>query len=354
MYYIWYLSVHELDLGILKNMQNNYSFLDLAQEVLEKAEIPLTPREIWNQAVAIGLDIKLASEGKTPWATLASNLYTATKDPDKETVFIRLDLKPARFTLKVQPKWPPLAEHKTEVDTPEQPVAEASQEIDDNFTTEEPQKALKLKERDLHPLFAYYAYHNPAFNRGRRVFTKTIFHEKSKKRQQLNEWVHPDIVGFYMPAEDWDQTLLAFNDQANVRAMLLYSFELKLHLNKSNYREAFFQTVSNSSWANEGYLVTADFEKDDDLTDELSRLSASFGIGLILLNTEAIGQSKVVFPARRRDILDWELMNKLCLQNPDFRQFIENTTKDYQVKRYTPTVYDDVIQDPDKYLQNFL
>ena len=37
----------------------------------------------------------------------------------------------------------------------------------------------------------------------------------------------------------------------------LWSFEAKLLINRSNVRECFFQAVSNSSWANFGYLVAA-------------------------------------------------------------------------------------------------
>jgi hypothetical protein len=34
---------------------------------------------------------------------------------------------------------------------------------------------------------------------------------------------------------------------------------MKKELNFSNLRESYFQAVSNSSWANEGYLVTAEY-----------------------------------------------------------------------------------------------
>ena len=45
-----------------------------------------------------------------------------------------------------------------------------------------------------------------------------------------------------------------------------------------NYRESFFQAVSNSSWANEGYLVAAEIIQDDELLSELECLSIAFGI----------------------------------------------------------------------------
>ena len=56
-------------------------------------------------------------------------------------------------------------------------------------------------ERDLHPLLTYFVYANPTFSRGRSIFTKTIFHEASK-RQGYNEWLHPDLVGVYLPGNN--------------------------------------------------------------------------------------------------------------------------------------------------------
>lgn len=43
-----------------------------------------------------------------------------------------------------------------------------------------------------------------------------------------------------------------------------------------------FQAVSNSSWANEGYLVVLQ-EIDSEVLSELRRLNQSFGIGVIKL-----------------------------------------------------------------------
>ena len=63
-------------------------------------------------------------------------------------------------------------------------------------------------------------------------------------------------------------------------------WSLKKRLSFSNLREAFFQAVSNSSWANEGYLVAADISTDEDFQAELHRLSASFGIAIIQLDIE--------------------------------------------------------------------
>jgi len=111
---------------------------------------------------------------------------------------------------------------------------------------------------------AYFAYTNTDFNKGKAIYTKTIYHEKSTKNG-LSEWVHPDMVGFYIPIDDWNSRLLELSNIPGSNSITLYSFELKKKIDKSNYRAFFFQAVSNSSWANEGYLATAQLKQDDDL-----------------------------------------------------------------------------------------
>jgi uncharacterized protein len=85
-------------------------------------------------------------------------------------------------------------------------------------------------------------------------------------------------------------------------------------------KKTFFQAVSNSSWANYGYLVA--FEISDSLTEEMERLSQSFGIGIIELKVNPY-ESKILFPAKYRD-LDFKTIDKLCKINKDFEKFIEH------------------------------
>jgi len=75
-------------------------------------------------------------------------------------------------------------------------------------------------------LLSYYAYSNADFNKGKEIYTKTILHEKSK-RSGYNEWVHPDMVGFYIPIEDWNERLLELNNISDSNSIKIYSFELK-------------------------------------------------------------------------------------------------------------------------------
>src|SRR5205814_1926534 len=133
----------------------------------------------------------------------------------------------------------------------------------------------------------------------------------------------------------------------------LFSFEMKKSLGKANYRESYFQTVSNSSWAHEGYVVAVDISDDEDFRAELQRLSISFGMGIIQLDLEDLDASRVLYPARPREVLDWETINKLCEQNTDFKKFLQNVKFDFESKVH-PSEYDEVIQDIAQYIKDKL
>jgi hypothetical protein len=191
---------------------SKYTFLDFAQEILKSAPKPMTFQEIWEFGKTSGLDSKLAITGKTPWQTLGARLFVDIRD-NPETRFIKVGRNPARFFL--------LSRH-SEI-TP-----------DDLQNSTIPIKATETKkgsgfdfhERKLHPVLAYFAYANTSFNRGKQVYTKTIYHEKSK-HNSLSGWVHPDMVGFYSPIDDWNSKLLDFNKATDKTAIRLFSFELK-------------------------------------------------------------------------------------------------------------------------------
>ncbi len=312
------------------------SYLDLAYEVLKAADKPLTYQEVWERAKATGLTAKLKTTGKTPWQSLGAQLYVEVRDnPDSK--FIKAGKRPARFFLRSR-----------EGEVSSDLVAKIEQEDEKKQPA-----APRYRERDLHPLFAYFAYANPSFNRGRSIYTKTIYHEKSRKRG-YNEWVHPDMVGFYLPLEDWRPEVIEFNRLLDNNSIRLFSFELKKTLTKANYRESYFQAVSNSSWAHEGYLVTASVLQDDDFLAELERLAASFGIGIIQLELRDIDSSSVLYPARVKENLDWETINKLCEQNRDFEKFVEDVKIDFESKRVHRAEYDDIPKDPVEYIRTRL
>jgi hypothetical protein len=315
----------------------DYTFLDFAEEVLAKEAAPLTFQEVWEKGVENHFAPKLATTGKTPWQTLGSRLFIDVRD-NPQSKFVKVGKNPARFFLK----------SKQGELRPEDILAVPPPRKETAHT-----KRNAYPERQLHPLLAYFAFSNTGFNRGRQIYTKTIFHEKTRPGSP-SEWVHPDMVGVYLPLEDWNKTLIEFNRAAGKGAIRLYSFEIKKAIDRGNYRESFFQAVSNSSWANEGYLVAPDVQQRDDLLAELERLSNSFGIGVIHLDLDDIDSSAVLYPATYRPYLDWELMNKLCEANEDFEGFIRDVKTDYEGGKIHKSEYDQIPSDPDTYIKKLL
>ena len=127
----------------------------------------------------------------------------------------------------------------------------------------------------------------------------------------------------------------------------MFSFELKRAVDFSNLRESFFQAVSNSSWAHEGYLVAARWLDEEDFAEELTRLSQSFGIGAIHLNLDDLSTSRVLHAARVREELDWVTLDKLVAMNPDVAQFLETVRIDLGASRIHDAEYDAVPADPE-------
>lgn len=178
-------------------------------------------------------------------------------------------------------------------------------------------KTKTFEERDLHKLLSSYLK-----NSG--TYSKTIFHEQSNRKEDNQIWTHPDMVGIKFLNLQTKASQNFLKSINRVDTFKMSSYELKKEINSdSELKKAFFQAVSNSSWANYGYLVA--FEFSDSLNEEMSRLNQSFGIGIIKLDANPY-QSKVLFPAVYRD-LDFKTIDKLCKMNKEFERFIEQIEK---------------------------
>lgn len=175
-----------------------------------------------------------------------------------------------------------------------------------------------FSERDLHTLLSSYLN---SIN----TYSKTIYHEQSKNSKDSSRiWTHPDMVAvkFLKLKTKTSQNLLKSVNKEDI--FKLSSYELKKEINTDGeLKKAYFQAVSNSSWANYGYLAA--FEFSSDLYDEMERLNQSFGIGIIELNANPF-LSKILYTAKYRS-LDFNTIDKLCNINPDFEQFIEQIDK---------------------------
>ncbi len=297
------------------------TFLELAEKVLAEMKKPLTANEIWEIATEKGYDQNLNKQGKTPWATLGAQIYVNERDKSN-SVFATVGKRPKRFYLKKQKSLFDIDKIETEENTAE--------------ITE---KKIEYLEKDLHPFLSYFAYYHL------KCYTKTINHSKSTKKE-FGEWVHPDIVGCYFPIDEWDTQVMNLSSAIGNTSIKIISFELKRELNLGKLRESFFQAVSNSSWANESYLVAAVISKNEDFMNELTRLSSSFGIGVIKLDIEEPISSEIILPAKTRDNLDWETINKLTL-NKDFKDFLKRIKNDLQSNEIRKEKYDKIF-DPDE------
>jgi len=74
-------------------------------------------------------------------------------------------------------------------------------------------------------------------------------------------------------------------------------------------------------------------------------LASSFGIGIIHLNPTDVDNSTILYPARARQTLDWETINKLCEQNIDFQKFLQDVKIDFEAKRVHKAEYDEIVAD---------
>ena len=173
-------------------------------------------------------------------------------------------------------------------------------------------------ERDLHPLFVSYL-------KSQNIFSKTILHEESKNsRDETQKWVHPDIIGVKFTKLNSDITSRLLKTLEKKDSCEIISYELKKEIN-SDYelKKSYFQAVSNSNWANRGYLVALDINTN--LYSELERLNKAFGIGIIKLHSNPF-ESQILFQSSYRE-LDYQTIDKLCNINEKYRDIIEQIEK---------------------------
>ncbi|MBZ9658792.1 HrgA protein [Mesorhizobium sp. ESP-6-4] len=144
-----------------------------------------------------------------------------------------------------------------------------------------------------------------------------------------NKWLFPDVVGMENLTDGLHREVVTAVRESRDRQIRLWSFEVKLLVNRSNARETYFQAVSNSSWANFGYLVAASIEGSETLK-ELRILYAMHGIGIIRLDEENPTESEILVPARERPDLEWAMCSRLAVENKDFHQFMTRVRQFFQ------------------------
>lgn len=275
--------------------------------------------EIWSYAESKGYTKDCALRGKTPAHTISAQIYTNISEK-KDSPFYKYSAKPQKFGLV---------------------------ELRDSYQCDPIPNPIVISkssfiERDLHPLLVAFLKSDGHFH----AYAKTIFHEKSSKfGKNAERWLHPDIVAVHYAFEDLDKNVVDLATRVGESVIRLYSFELKISISLDNVRACYFQAVSNSSWANEGYLVAPKIS--DDAVQQLVKLNASFGIGVIRLNTEDVYQSEIIIPSKEVETLDLGLMDDIARINPDFKEFIVNIHKALKTDEPVSSHYDDIL-DPDE------
>jgi uncharacterized protein len=264
--------------------------------------------------------------GDTPTMTVNRALGDFIRNGDSRVKRIKLGSSYSYYTAKI--------EQSIDTEFLNQEIIIDSQKT--NYST-------SYEERDLHKLLSSYL-------KNLDIYSKTIFHEQSTGRDNNQIWTHPDMVGIKFLNLQTKASQNFLKSINRVDTFKLSSYELKKEINSdSELKKAFFQAVSNSSWANFAYLVA--FEFSDSLTEEMERLNQSFGIGVIELNTNPY-QSKILFPAKYRD-LDFKTIDKLCKINKEFEKFIEQTEKLMTAEeRYFKSTEKELDEFCDKYFAN--
>ncbi|WP_187926930.1 COG2958 family protein [Helicobacter pylori] len=275
--------------------------IEIVQSVLEITG-PIKPTVVYDKAKELFEKGEITNMfdygGNTPDRSVSAFIYTAL-NKGEELPFLKAQEKPVLIALKSTAKEPVLNMEKISV-----PSAKIAHE------------------RDLHPFLTYMAY----YNENLKCYTKTIFHEESLKSPKgMDRWLYPDMVGVrFLHAELSNENLIAFSKKFDTLPVKLVSFELKKEISVNNCRECYFQAISNSSWANEGYLVGRHIDTHNpQLMDLLKRLHASFGIGVIDLRTNE-DKSAILLNAKYKEKIDYTVALELSDKNEKFSDFLKS------------------------------
>lgn len=213
----------------------------------------------------------------------------------------------------------------------------ANEELELNDEEEDqpliPLKQGELSERDLYPLLAKFLSEEYG------LYCLRIEEKRSRNSNGRggNHWLHPDVVGFEALDKTWRDSVRTCVREGNHKSVKIWSFEVKKQLTRSNVRECFFQAVSNSSWANYGYLVATEISSG--VEKELQMLSALHGIGVIAFNAHSLFDSQILIPAREKTEVNWESANRIVEENSDFERFVEQVGIYYQTGKLIKEVW---------------
>lgn len=257
------------------------------------------------------------------YAKMKRSKATVTPIDTEDALIDQLVSEIAAYTKRIKE----LSVHiKTTADRPRKYYYTEQSDVQEIENIEEISNPKKIghPEHDSYPLLCQYLFTE------QNIYPKRIDEKKSSntKGTNGNKWLHPDIVGLKNLSEKWNSDVISCANKHAFNKTSVWSFEVKIKINSSNVRECFFQTVSNSSWANYAYLVAQDI--DSNAKEELDILCSAHNIGVILLNSVNPSESQILIPAKERNQLDWNMIDRIVKENPDFKEFINLITEFYQ------------------------
>tara|TARA_Y100001956_G_C4085125_1_gene170278 strand:- start:82 stop:990 length:909 start_codon:yes stop_codon:yes gene_type:complete len=285
-----------------KNIGKKFTDIELALNLMEKNE------ELKNK-----LKEQTKNGKKKPEAQFAAEISAMFSIDESSYLFDYIARK------KVDKRWYYFGKENTK--------KELKEEIKIEVKEKQIEKKIeqKIKEEDLYEKLITYL-------KNKNIKSIRIDEKKSSNNRGKNgnKWLHPDIVGFECISNIFDRTVQHVMSSSGDNILKCFSYEVKLKINATNLREYYFQAVSNSSWANEAYLVCTDYEEN--IMEEFNMLSQRHGIGLIWLNLENINKSKIIINSKTNENLDWSMINRLAKENPDFMRFVEMMGNYYDTK----------------------
>jgi hypothetical protein len=216
------------------------------------------------------------------------------------------------------------------------------------------QKRDEQNEEKFRSVFIKYYEQNSS------TFAMKVEHTRGKKEEKgLNKWKYPDVTMINWEVGELKQneyrlntTLLEVRKSLGEQPFRLSSVELKTELRFSNFREHFFQCLSNSKWAHGAILAVASDINDSKLQEELTRLGNSYEITILSFGlTDSVLESlpdadiilglsqtefeklaekinvTIITTGKERDTLDWEHIRDLRIQNTDFQDLFDWISK---------------------------
>ncbi len=263
---------------------------------LEDLQKPSTHKEVYEHITS--QKYYNFEKAQTPAATVSSDLGNFIRKNDQRIKRIKGN---GNYYLYYLAKF----EENLEIDKMDLEITESQQKVN---------RRKAYKERDLHKLLSSYL-------KNKNIYTKTILHEESKNsKDDHQKWIHPDMIGidFLNLSSEVNKAFMRTVNKNDI--FKLSSYEIKKEINTDyELKKCYFQAVSNSSWANYGYLVA--FEINDNLKNEMQRLNESFGIGIIELKANPY-ESKILFQSKYKE-LDFKTIDKLCRVNKTYENFVE-------------------------------